>query len=84
MDLAVAALENTLAEYQDKSEVELSAEHVYQALSKLEGYENLGGLMEIDFSGGLRTPTEMRVWKYGPGGELEPVSELLPVVEVKQ
>ena len=53
MDLAVAAMKNALVERQDAAEVELNADDVYQAFSELEGYQVLGGLMEIDFSAGL-------------------------------
>jgi ABC-type branched-subunit amino acid transport system substrate-binding protein len=81
MDLVVKGIEVSLEEYKDTAVVEIEPKEVYQALSELEEYAVLGGLMTLDFASGDRTPTEMRVWKYIPGVGMVLESDYLPVIE---
>ncbi|MEN8241368.1 MAG: ABC transporter substrate-binding protein [Chloroflexota bacterium] len=81
LDLAVAAMEDALFAQQGAINVELTPEALYQALSEMEDYLVLGGLYQVGFSSGLRGPSEMRIWKYLAGEDLEVESDYIPLIE---
>jgi len=46
---------------------QLSPETVQAALAELENYPAAGGLFTVDFTGGQRSLTELRLWQLGAG-----------------
>jgi hypothetical protein len=80
IDMAASAIQQTITGGRNVRNVHLGPEDVYQALSEMEEFEVLGGLMIVDFSNVNRSPSEMRIWRYDAGQGLTLISDWLPMV----
>ena len=82
IDLAASAIQQAVTEGRSMRNLQLGPEDVFQALSEMEDFPVLDGLMEVGFADGSRSPTQLRIWRYDADESLTPISDWLPLVDL--
>lgn len=75
VDLVGEVLNRTITDQEGGA---IKADDLYSELIRLEGYEVMGGLFQVDYSNGKRAPRQMQLWQLN-NGEWTPVGERNPV-----